>query len=68
MVAGRGQPSDRADAMDRLAAALDSRSKKIAEAVSAQNGMPLAIAEGLEAAFKQMLLRFYGGPIAKGAA
>ena len=53
-------PADkRAAAMETLADALDRRSEQIAAAVSAQNGMPIAIASQLEAVFPQVLLRYY---------
>ena len=53
-------PADkRAAAMETLADALDRRSEQLAQAVSAQNGMPVAIAGQLEAVFPQVLLRYY---------
>ncbi len=53
-------PADkRAAAMETLADALDRRSEHIAQAVSTQNGMPVAIAGQLEAVFPQLLLRYY---------
>ncbi|TDO11712.1 acyl-CoA reductase-like NAD-dependent aldehyde dehydrogenase [Mycobacterium sp. BK086] len=53
-------PADkRAAAMETLADALDRRSEQIAQAVSSQNGMPVAIAGQLEAVFPQVLLRYY---------
>ncbi|MGQ0466984.1 MAG: aldehyde dehydrogenase [Sporichthyaceae bacterium] len=55
--------ADRADAMERLAAALDARAPEIARTVSAQNGMPIAISSQLEAVFPQVILRYYAGLI-----
>jgi acyl-CoA reductase-like NAD-dependent aldehyde dehydrogenase len=53
-------PADkRAAAMETLADALDRRSAQLAQAVSTQNGMPVAIAGQLEAVFPQVLLRYY---------
>jgi acyl-CoA reductase-like NAD-dependent aldehyde dehydrogenase len=53
-------PADkRAAAMETLADALDRRSEQLAQAVSTQNGMPVAIAGQLEAVFPQVLLRYY---------
>lgn len=53
-------PADkRAAAMESLADALDRRSEQLAHAVSAQNGMPVAVASQLEAVFPQVLLRYY---------
>ncbi|WP_216892880.1 aldehyde dehydrogenase [Nocardia alni] len=54
-------PARRADAMERLADALDKRAPQMVEAVSSQNGMPVAISEKLEAVFPQLLLRYYAG-------
>ncbi|WP_063016064.1 aldehyde dehydrogenase [Nocardia nova] len=54
-------PAQRADAMDRLADALDKRVPDMVQAVSSQNGMPVAVSEKLEAVFPQLLLRYYAG-------
>ncbi|MET8430927.1 aldehyde dehydrogenase [Nocardia sp. NPDC004860] len=54
-------PSKRAEAMERLADALDERAPQLVQAVSSQNGMPVAVAAQLEAAFPQLLLRYYAG-------
>lgn len=56
-------PAERAAAMNRLADALDARSGDMVQAISSQNGMPVAIAEKLEAVFPQILLRYYAGLI-----
>ncbi|NDK89119.1 aldehyde dehydrogenase [Gordonia desulfuricans] len=58
---GGWSPAQRADAMERLADELDKRAADLAQAVSAQNGMPIAIAGQLEAVFPQLLLRYYAG-------
>src|ERR1700691_2485390 len=56
-------PAERADAIERLAAAMDSRAEETARRVSIQNGMPIAIAGMLEGAFPQIVLRYYAGLI-----
>jgi acyl-CoA reductase-like NAD-dependent aldehyde dehydrogenase len=56
-------PGDRADAMERLATAMDSRAEETARRVSIQNGMPISIAGALEGVFPQVLLRYYAGLI-----
>jgi acyl-CoA reductase-like NAD-dependent aldehyde dehydrogenase len=55
--------ADRADAMERLANALDARAGEIARRVSMQNGMPIAISSQLEAVYPQVLYRYYAGVI-----
>lgn len=57
------EPSKRAAAMNRFADALDARAADMVQAVSSQNGMPVAIAEKLEAVFPALLLRYYAGLI-----
>jgi acyl-CoA reductase-like NAD-dependent aldehyde dehydrogenase len=52
---------ERAQAMERLADALDTRAGETARRVSMQNGMPIAIAQQLEGVFPQVLLRYYAG-------
>jgi len=54
-------PGQRADAMERLADALDKRAPEMVRAISSQNGMPVAVSERLEAVFPQLLLRYYAG-------
>ncbi|PPJ25685.1 aldehyde dehydrogenase [Nocardia nova] len=54
-------PAQRADALERLADALDKRAPDIVRTVSSQNGMPVAVSERLEAVFPQVLLRYYAG-------
>jgi acyl-CoA reductase-like NAD-dependent aldehyde dehydrogenase len=52
---------ERAQAMERLADALDKRGEEVARRVSMQNGMPIAISSMFEGVFPQVLLRYYGG-------
>ncbi|CAJ1583187.1 aldehyde dehydrogenase [[Mycobacterium] wendilense] len=52
-------PQERAKAMLSLAEALDRRGEATAQAVSTQNGMPIAIASVTEAVVPAMLLRYY---------
>ncbi|MGW5106081.1 aldehyde dehydrogenase [Nocardia sp. NPDC004123] len=52
-------PAFRADAMERLAAALESRATETATAATAQIGMPTAIATVSEAITPALLLRYY---------
>ncbi|MFD9667198.1 aldehyde dehydrogenase [Rhodococcus sp. NPDC059968] len=54
-------PADRAAAMERLADALERRAEAVVQCVSAQNGMPVAVARQLEGAFPVVLLRYYAG-------
>ncbi|HEY2190874.1 MAG TPA: aldehyde dehydrogenase [Actinomycetospora sp.] len=55
------EPARRAEVMERLADALDSRSEEMARRVSSQNGMPVAISSQFEAGFPSVLLRYYAG-------
>jgi aldehyde dehydrogenase (NAD+) len=55
------EPARRADVMERLADALDSRAEEMARRVSSQNGMPVAISSQFEAGFPSLLLRYYAG-------
>lgn len=50
---------DRADKLEALAVAIQARGPAIAEAVSAQNGMPIQLASQLEAEMPAATLRFY---------
>ncbi len=59
----RWAPGDRADALERLACAMDRRAEETARRVSIQNGMPITIAATLEGAFPQVVLRYYAGLI-----
>ncbi|MFJ6263058.1 aldehyde dehydrogenase [Rhodococcus erythropolis] len=54
-------PARRAEILERFADALESRASRTAEAVSQQNGMPIQIANGFEAVFPALLLRYYAG-------
>jgi acyl-CoA reductase-like NAD-dependent aldehyde dehydrogenase len=56
-------PVQRADAMCRLADELDARRADITRAVSAQNGMTLALSEQIEGGFPGLLLRYYADMI-----
>jgi aldehyde dehydrogenase (NAD+) len=60
-------PSDRADAIDRLATALEARGTETARLVSIQNGMPIAMAEAVEGASPAGTLRYYAGLIRQAA-
>ncbi len=52
-------PDARAEAMRRLAAALDARREEITRVVSSENGMPTSLAQMLEGAVPSLLLRYY---------
>jgi acyl-CoA reductase-like NAD-dependent aldehyde dehydrogenase len=54
---------DRAQALERLADALESRGEETAQRVSLQNGMPISIAMQTEAVFPAVLARYYAGLI-----
>jgi aldehyde dehydrogenase (NAD+) len=54
-------PADRATAMERLADILERRAEDVVQCVSAQNGMPVAVARQLEGVFPVVLLRYYAG-------
>ncbi len=54
---------DRAQALERLAGALESRGEETARRVSLQNGMPISIALQAEAVFPAVLARYYAGLI-----
>jgi aldehyde dehydrogenase (NAD+) len=56
-------PGDRAAAMERFADRLEARGAAVSRAVSAQNGMPIAISSAFEASFPAVLLRYYAGVI-----
>jgi aldehyde dehydrogenase (NAD+) len=55
----RWSPADRATAMERLADILERRAEDVVQCVSAQNGMPVAVARQLEGVFPVVLLRYY---------
>jgi aldehyde dehydrogenase (NAD+) len=54
---------DRAQALERLAGALEARSEDTARRVSLQNGMPISIALATEATFPAGLARYYAALI-----
>jgi aldehyde dehydrogenase (NAD+) len=54
---------DRAQALERLGDALESRGEETAQRVSLQNGMPISIAMATEAIFPAVLARYYAGLI-----
>ncbi len=54
---------DRAQALERLAGALESRGEEAARRVSLQNGMPISFALQVEAVFPSVLARYYAGMI-----
>lgn len=56
---GGYRAQQRADALNRLADELDARQAAITTAVSSQNGMPLAVAQQLEANYPSAVLRYY---------
>ncbi|MFD4640157.1 aldehyde dehydrogenase [Lentzea sp. NPDC058436] len=53
------EPGRRADALYRLAEALEKRAAEITRTVSAQNGMTISLAQGIEGALPGVLLRYY---------
>src|ERR1700722_5331915 len=54
-------PAERAAALRRFADALEKRTARLTQAVSAQNGMPITVAEQLEGGFSIGLARYYAG-------
>lgn len=54
-------PARRAEVMERLATAIDKRAEEFVNRVSAQNGMPVAVAQQLEIGYPTAVLRFYAG-------
>lgn len=52
-------PSERAAALRRFADEYEARGEQIAASVSSQNGMPVSVANQLEAMFPPVLLRYY---------
>ncbi|AZK92946.1 MULTISPECIES: aldehyde dehydrogenase [Streptomyces] len=55
------EPARRAEAMDRLADAIDRRADEFVTRVSAQNGMPVSVARQLETGYPSAILRYYAG-------
>ncbi|WP_444951483.1 aldehyde dehydrogenase [Micromonospora ureilytica] len=56
----------RADAIERLCAALDARAAEMPTRVSSQNGMPLAISSRIENSMPQMMMRYYANLVRNG--
>ena len=56
---GSWEPVERAERMERLADALESRAAAIAERVSSQNGMPLTLSRDSEGGMPATILRYY---------
>src|SRR3546814_18837593 len=54
-------PAARADIMDRFMAELAARGEPLAAAVSAQNGMPIALSSQLEAQLPLGVMQYYSG-------
>jgi aldehyde dehydrogenase (NAD+) len=54
---------DRAQALERLAGAMQDRGEEIAHRVSLQNGMPISLVLQIEAVFPAVLAQYYGGLI-----
>jgi acyl-CoA reductase-like NAD-dependent aldehyde dehydrogenase len=59
----RWEPARRADALCRLADALERRGKDITRLVSAQNGVTIGLSEQVEGALPAILLRYYADRI-----
>lgn len=59
------EPAARADALERFAAELASRSEAIVQRVSSQNGMPVRIGRQTEGVVPANLVRYYAGLIRK---
>lgn len=57
------EPSRRAEVLERFADAIEARADRMVGLVSAQNGMPVAVAAQLEGAYPATLLRYYAGLI-----
>jgi aldehyde dehydrogenase (NAD+) len=55
------EPARRAEVMERLATAIDKRAEEFVARVSAQNGMPAAVARQLEIGYPTAVLRYYAG-------
>lgn len=55
----RSTPAERAEVMERFMGAIAARADAIAHAVSAQNGMPLAISRQLEGQFAVGVVHYY---------
>ncbi|MFK0113247.1 aldehyde dehydrogenase [Streptomyces sp. NPDC091217] len=55
------EPSRRAEVMERFAAELEARAERIAQLISGQNGMPIAMSRQLEVGYPTAVLRYYAG-------
>jgi aldehyde dehydrogenase (NAD+) len=53
------EPGRRAEVMERFADAIDARADEFVTRVSAQNGMPVAVARQLEVGYPSAVLRYY---------
>jgi acyl-CoA reductase-like NAD-dependent aldehyde dehydrogenase len=53
-------PVERGAALGRFADAIEKRAKELARSVSLQNGMPITVADQLEAGYGVAVLRYYG--------
>lgn len=59
------EPAERAAHLRRFADELEARGEQLASTVSAQNGMPVAVAGQMEAVYPSVLLRYYADLIEK---
>jgi acyl-CoA reductase-like NAD-dependent aldehyde dehydrogenase len=57
----RWEPSRRAESLERFAVALEQRAAETSRRVSAQNGMPIGLAQQFEGGFPPVLLRYFAG-------
>jgi aldehyde dehydrogenase (NAD+) len=57
------EPKQRAECLDKLAAAIAGNAESIARLVSLQNGMPISTARAIEGGFPAALLAMYGGMV-----
>jgi acyl-CoA reductase-like NAD-dependent aldehyde dehydrogenase len=63
----RWEPVRRAESLERFAVALEKRSEETQRRVSAQNGMPIWLAQQFEGPFPPLLLRYYSGLVSNGS-
>ncbi len=59
-------PEQRADAIERLCAALDARADEMPSRVSSQNGMPITTSTRIEGHLPQIMLRYYANLLRTG--
>ncbi len=57
---GKTSPAERGAVLNRFADAIEKRLPQLAASVSIQNGMPINVADQLEAGYVVALLRYYG--------